>query len=106
RYAATTLGLIIVTIAALAITTRRLRLVSIPLAWALLGTVVFQGMLGMLTVTWQLKPLIVTGHLVFGLTTLGLLWWLWLSLPREGASAAQTFGVAGSRSIANVRTAR
>jgi cytochrome c oxidase assembly protein subunit 15 len=106
RYAATTLGLLIVAIAALAITTRRLRLVSIPLAWALLGTVVFQGMLGMLTVTWQLKPLIVTGHLVFGLTTLGLLWWLWLSLPREGVSAVRTRGVAGSNSHANVRTAR
>ena len=35
----------------------------------------------MLTVTWQVKPFIVTAHLVFGLTTLGLLWWLWLSLP-------------------------
>ena len=29
--------------------------------------VIFQGMLGMLTVTWLLKPLIVTAHLVFGL---------------------------------------
>jgi cytochrome c oxidase assembly protein subunit 15 len=37
-------------------------------------------MLGMLTVTWSLKPLIVTLHLLFGLTTLSLLWWLWLSL--------------------------
>jgi heme A synthase len=37
----------------------------------------------MLTVTWQLKPLIVTLHLLFGMTTLGLLWWLWLSLPRQ-----------------------
>jgi cytochrome c oxidase assembly protein subunit 15 len=36
----------------------------------------------MLTVTWQLKPLIVTLHLLFGMTTLGMLWWLWLSLPR------------------------
>jgi heme a synthase len=41
----------------------------------------------MLTVTWQLKPLIVTLHLIFGMTTLALLWWLWLSLrggPRGG----------------------
>ena len=37
---------------------------------ALLGVVVIQGMLGMLTVTWNLKPLIVTLHLLFGLTTL------------------------------------
>jgi cytochrome c oxidase assembly protein subunit 15 len=83
RYAASTLGLIILVITVLAFTTRRARLVSLPLALALLATVVFQGLLGMLTVTWQLKPLIVTGHLVFGLTTLGLLWWLWLTLPRN-----------------------
>src|SRR5512139_2154361 len=38
--------------------------------------------LGMLTVTLLLKPLIVTAHLAFGLTTLSLLWWLWLSLRR------------------------
>jgi cytochrome c oxidase assembly protein subunit 15 len=81
RYAAGTLGLIITIIAALAITTAtRDRAVSIPYALALFGTVVFQGILGMLTVTWQLKPLIVTLHLLFGLTTLSLLWWLWLSL--------------------------
>ena len=48
---------------------------------ALLATIVVQAVLGMLTVTWQLKPLIVTLHLIFGMTTLGLLWWLWLSLP-------------------------
>ena len=81
RYAAGTLVLIIVAIAALAIVYRRRKLLSMPYALALLATVVVQAVLGMLTVTWQLKPLIVTLHLVFGMTTLGLLWWLWLSLP-------------------------
>jgi cytochrome c oxidase assembly protein subunit 15 len=95
RYAASTLGLIIVIIAALAITTRRQRVVSIPLAVLLLVTVVIQGALGMLTVTWQLKPLIVTLHLLFGLTTLSLLWWLWLSL-RTGSRGGIRFG--GGRS--------
>ena len=41
------------------------------IALALLALVVFQGMLGMLTVTWQLKPLIVTLHLLFGLDDAG-----------------------------------
>ena len=43
----------------------------------------------MLTVTWRLNPLIVTLHLLFGMTTLALLWWLTLSLPTSswGASA-------------------
>jgi cytochrome c oxidase assembly protein subunit 15 len=80
RYAASTLGFIIVVITAIAIAARRQRVVSIPHAVLLLITVVVQGALGMLTVTWQLKPLIVTLHLIFGLTTLSLLWWLWLSL--------------------------
>jgi heme a synthase len=82
RYAASTLGLLIVVIAALALATRRDRIVPTAYGLALLGTVVLQGALGMLTVTWQLKPLIVTLHLLFGMTTLALLWWLWLSLPR------------------------
>jgi len=81
RYAASTLGLIIVIIVALAIATRRRRIVGLGYALALLSIVVLQGLLGMLTVTWNLKPLIVTAHLLFGLTTVGLLWWLWLSLP-------------------------
>lgn len=83
RYAASTLGLIIVAITALSVVTRRQRLVSLPLTVGLLAIVVFQGLLGMLTVTWQVTPLIVTCHLLFGLATLGLLWWLWLSLSTE-----------------------
>src|SRR5262249_33601264 len=76
---------------------RRARVVSLPLALVLLATIVFQGMLGMLTVTWQLKPLIVTGHLVFGLTTLSLLWWLWLTLPRDSVSPMSAGAAKGAR---------
>ncbi len=83
RYAASTLGLICVALAVLAFVTRRQRLISLPLAWGLVGIIVFQGLLGMLTVTWQVTPLVVTGHLLFGLTTLSLLWWLWLSLQQR-----------------------
>jgi len=86
RYAASTLGLICVALAVLAFVTRRQRLISLPLAWGLVGIIVFQGLLGMLTVTWQVTPLVVTGHLLFGLTTLSLLWWLWLSLQQQKPS--------------------
>jgi cytochrome c oxidase assembly protein subunit 15 len=83
RYAAGTLGLIIIVIAAFALGAPDGRqLIGWGYGIGLLATVVFQAVLGMLTVTWQLKPLIVTLHLLFGLTTLSLLWWLWLSLPR------------------------
>jgi len=80
RYAASTLGLIIVVIAAIGVTTRRVRIVPLGLVLALVGVVVLQGMLGMLTVTLLLTPLIVTAHLLFGLTTVALLGWLWLTL--------------------------
>jgi cytochrome c oxidase assembly protein subunit 15 len=107
RYAAGTLTLVIVAITALAITARRQRLVSVPLALMLLATVVVQALLGMLTVTWQLKPLIVTLHLLFGLTTLGLLWWLNLSLPMTswGATSLGSAGHSlrgGAASVASV----
>jgi heme a synthase len=85
RYAASTLVLAIVLLAALAIATRHESAARSRYAVALLGIVVLQAALGMLTVTWQLTPLIVTLHLIFGLTTLGLLWWLWLSLRAEEA---------------------
>lgn len=95
RYAASTLGLLIVLIAALGMATRHESAARARYAVALVGIVVLQGALGMLTVTWQLTPIIVTLHLLFGLTTLGLLWWLWLSLraasparwPRESGSS-------------------
>jgi len=90
RYAASTLGLIVLVIAGLTIAAGRARVVGLGYALALLAIVVFQGILGMLTVTLQLKPLIVTSHLLFGITTLGLMWWLLLSLPRAGWGQART----------------
>jgi len=87
RYAAGTLGVLIILIAALAIQTRTLRIVSLPYAATLVGLVIVQGMLGMLTVTERLHPAIVTAHLLLGLTTLSVLWWLVLTLGRRQASA-------------------
>ncbi len=50
-----------------------------------LMVVVFQAVLGMWTVTWLLKPLVVTSHLLGGLTTFALLAWLaWSSTPDAG----------------------
>jgi cytochrome c oxidase assembly protein subunit 15 len=46
----------------------------IPLV--LLGLVIFQGLLGMWTVTLLLKPIVVVAHLLGGLSTLALLFWL------------------------------
>jgi cytochrome c oxidase assembly protein subunit 15 len=99
RYFASTLGLIIVIITALSIRARREPGVRVGFALVLLVLVVMQGMLGMLTVTWLLKPLIVTGHLVGGLATFALLLWLWLSMRAE-ARAVDGFTVLAGNNIA------
>jgi heme a synthase len=99
RYGASILGLLIVAIAVLATLWRRQIKLSLTLPWVLVALVVFQGLLGMWTVTLLLKPLVVTLHLVFGLTTLSLLWWLWRSLQQRSAgswSGAATMGVASA----------
>lgn len=71
RYAAGILGLCI---AALATIAWRQRTRRAPwLETGLLAVVAGQGLLGMLTVTKLLKPVIVTSHLLGGMTTLGLL---------------------------------
>ncbi len=41
-----------------------------------LAVIIFQALLGMWTVTWLLKPIVVMGHLLGGMTTLGLLAWM------------------------------
>jgi cytochrome c oxidase assembly protein subunit 15 len=41
-----------------------------------LAVVCFQALLGMWTVTWLLKPIVVTGHLLGGMATFGLLAWV------------------------------
>jgi cytochrome c oxidase assembly protein subunit 15 len=86
RYAAGTLGALIVLIAALTILWRREQLVSVGYAVGLAGLVVLQGLFGALTVTWKVNPIIVTGHLLFGLATLCMLWWLVLTLFRRRQS--------------------
>jgi cytochrome c oxidase assembly protein subunit 15 len=79
RYLASTLGLLIVSLAGLSLFKRKQGAPRL-LPWVLVALVIFQGMLGMWTVTWQLKPLAVSGHLLGGMTTLSLLLWMRLSL--------------------------
>ena len=61
-----------------------------------LAMIVFQALLGMWTVTWLLKPIVVMGHLLGGLMTLSLLLWMaWRLFPswRWDASALRVRGV-------------
>lgn len=58
-----------------------------------LAMIIFQAMLGMWTVTWLLKPVVVMAHLLGGMATLALLAWLACkSVPRAAlAVPAATF---------------
>jgi heme a synthase len=76
RYLAGTLGLVVLGIFALSWRVKK-ELKSSPwLTTFLLLLIVFQAMLGMWTVTMLLKPVIVSAHLIGGMTTLGMLTWL------------------------------
>ncbi len=79
RYFAGGLGLLVFMIALAALETygKTRRVDRLPLFLPLL--IVFQALLGMWTVTLLLKPLVVTLHLLGGMTTLALLVWLALS---------------------------
>jgi cytochrome c oxidase assembly protein subunit 15 len=78
RYFAGTLGLLVLGVAILGWRARRSAAGGPGLPTLLLGLIVFQALLGMWTVTQQLKPLVVTAHLLGGMATLSLLLWLWL----------------------------
>ena len=92
RYFATGLGLLIVLLAIIAVVNRKSRSLPVALPVFLLGFVVLQGIFGALTVTWQLQPIIVTAHLLGGLTTLALLAWL-VMRPEVRSSAPAERGL-------------
>ncbi|MGA2776857.1 MAG: COX15/CtaA family protein [Steroidobacteraceae bacterium] len=105
RYAAGTLGFLIVMLVLIGAMRWRDRVLPLNFVVALLAIVIAQGVLGMLTVTRQLTPLIVTLHLLFGFTTLALLLWLVLSLEghaRELRPALTEHIAARARALALV----
>lgn len=88
RYLATALGLGIVILAAASTRSSLRRAVGISaVVFLLVPLVLFQGLLGMWTVTLLLKPLVVSAHLLGGLATLALLWWNLLGVRGERAVA-------------------
>lgn len=91
RYAAAVLGLLVFALALSAWRGRRRLDQPLWLPLVLLGLVVFQALLGMWTVTWLLKPIVVSAHLLGGMTLLALLCWLVL----QGFFDARDVGGAG-----------
>ncbi len=87
RYAAGLLMLTTFVLAALA--WRRRDELALPkrALWFAAVFIVFQAALGMWTVTWKLKPIVVMAHLLGGMTTLGLL--AWTAMRASGIAGAQ-----------------
>src|SRR5271156_2108207 len=90
RYFASTLGLIIISLLIWAVWNRKERQQPLTAVALLFIIVCLQGALGAFTVTKLLTPLIVTAHLLGGLTTLGILWWLSLTPEVRELSARET----------------
>lgn len=102
RYFAGGLGLLILALAIIAWRRRNVPGQPLVLPSFLLVLVIFQALLGMWTVTLLLKPAVVMGHLLGGLTTLALLWWLalrpWKAPPApvgEGERSLQVWALLG-----------
>jgi cytochrome c oxidase assembly protein subunit 15 len=89
RYFATTLGIVIFCLLVWAVWNRKARAQPLIAVALLFIIVCLQGALGALTVTQLLTPLIVTAHLLGGLTTLAILWWLSLTPDSRELSARE-----------------
>ena len=99
RYLAGTLGLVVLALFILAWKKanqypQQIK-VSPWLTTALLGIIMFQAALGMWTVTMLLKPVIVSAHLLGGMTTLGLM--TWIAHRNWGKYSSAIVQTAGSR---------
>jgi cytochrome c oxidase assembly protein subunit 15 len=86
RYFAGTEGVLILILAGTFFFSHRLKsMKSFAIGLALIGLLCVQVLLGMLTVTKNLKPVIVLSHLVTGISILSVLWWAYLEfyLPQN-----------------------
>ena len=85
RYLASGLGFGILILAFIALRNRADPAQPVLVPLLLVPLVVFQGMLGMWTVTLLLKPLVVTSHLLGGFSVLALLTWNLLAVRAASA---------------------
>lgn len=89
RYFASSLGLVILCLFVLTFKNSRSTKQK-RLATALLAMVLFQGALGMWTVTLKLFPLVVMAHLLGGLILVSLLWAMWHQQDNQTIKPTQT----------------
>lgn len=89
RYFAGTLGLCVLAIAVIALRQRD-KGTPVKLPLLLLGLIIFQAALGMWTVTLNLLPVVVMGHLLGGFSVLSCLFILYLRLRHIAGDAPET----------------
>jgi cytochrome c oxidase assembly protein subunit 15 len=104
RYFASTLGLLIVVIGVTTWIKREKLKQGVGLPLFLIGFVILQGLFGMWTVTLKLTPIIVTLHLLGGMTTLALLTWL-LQRQRRDIAAVRAVDAERMRGFAAIALA-
>ncbi len=90
RYFAGALGLLILALFVFAFLKRQYPNMPVKLPLALLLLVVFQAVLGMWTVTMNLQPLVVMGHLLGGFSILSLLFLLYLRLKTDPVASSDS----------------
>lgn len=78
RYVAGALGLLVLILALISWREKYCRTQMVVSSVVLLSMVVFQALLGMWTVKSQVMPIVVTSHLIMGLLTFWLLFWMYL----------------------------
>jgi|JRYD01.1.fsa_nt_gb cytochrome c oxidase assembly protein subunit 15 len=104
RYFASTLGFLILVLAAWAIANRHDPDQPVVLPIVLVPLVMLQGALGMWTVTLLLKPLIVVLHLLGGLATMASLAWLAMRKKRADVPATPVRAQPPSAKLVSLRT--
>ena len=94
RYLAAILGISVLLLALLSWRQQHNRLLAVTGALSLSVLIGLQAALGMWAVKFHVMPVIVTGHLLLGMMTLWLLFWLYLRLnPKTSALAVHRNGL-------------
>jgi len=101
RFAATVLGMISLALAVLAVVFRNRPGQPVVLPVVLLALVIFQGLLGMWTVTLKLLPQVVMAHLVGGLSVAAVFLWLSRlgSVPVRGGVRLRVLGIVAGAAL-------
>ncbi|WP_333873354.1 signal recognition particle-docking protein FtsY [Methylobacter sp.] len=94
RYLAAILGVSVLLLALLSWCQKQNRLAIITAALVLVALVGLQAFLGMWAVKFHVMPIVVAGHLLLGMMTFWLLYWLYLRIdPKVSALAVRSNGL-------------